>query len=230
MSIVPEPHPKEFRDDVVAMPARVRRRSRISRKTSGSASHACGIGWPRLMSRTADDPAWLPPTAELRELKRRNRLLEQENEVLRRAAAYLSQANLRGQLMYPLVRELAVDGISVTVTCQVLLLARQPYYRWLVKPIGDRDLERAYLANAVIDAHLDDPELGYRLLADEVRCRPGRVRPDGVADLRGQPVAASAIAIRGPNARCSRLRRHRHQPVVRRRAATVVEMAAPNPK
>jgi transposase-like protein len=33
--------------------------------------------------------------AELRELKRRNRLFEQENDVLRRAAAYLSQANLR---------------------------------------------------------------------------------------------------------------------------------------
>ena len=34
---------------------------------------------------------------ELRELKRRNRLLEQENEVLRRAAAYLSQAQLPGK-------------------------------------------------------------------------------------------------------------------------------------
>jgi transposase len=34
--------------------------------------------------------------AELRELRRRNRLLEQENDVLRRAAAYLSQANLPG--------------------------------------------------------------------------------------------------------------------------------------
>ena len=33
-------------------------------------------------------------SAELRELRRRTRLLEQENEVLRRAAAYLSQANL----------------------------------------------------------------------------------------------------------------------------------------
>jgi transposase-like protein len=37
-------------------------------------------------------------SAELRELRRRNRLLEQENEVLRRAAAYLSQANLPGSL------------------------------------------------------------------------------------------------------------------------------------
>jgi transposase len=30
-------------------------------------------------------------SAELRDLKKRNRLLEQENEVLRRAAAYLSR-------------------------------------------------------------------------------------------------------------------------------------------
>ena len=36
-------------------------------------------------------------SVELRELKRRNRLPEQENEVLRRAAAYLSQANLPGK-------------------------------------------------------------------------------------------------------------------------------------
>ena len=37
----------------------------------------------------------LADAAEARELKKRIRLLEQENEVLRRAAAYLSQANLR---------------------------------------------------------------------------------------------------------------------------------------
>ena len=35
--------------------------------------------------------------AEMRELKRRVRLLEQENEVLRRAATYLSQANRPGK-------------------------------------------------------------------------------------------------------------------------------------
>ena len=71
--------------------------------------------------------------------------------------------------MYPLVRELAVDGIPVTVTCPVLKLARQPYYRWLATPVGPRELARAYLADAVFDAHRDDPEFGYRLLADEAR-------------------------------------------------------------
>ena len=72
-------------------------------------------------------------------------------------------------MMYPLVRELAVDGIPVTVTCRVLKVARQPYYRWLATPVGPRDLARAYLADAVFDAHLDDPEFGHRLLADEAR-------------------------------------------------------------
>ncbi|MFF1845239.1 transposase [Streptomyces sp. NPDC058217] len=36
-------------------------------------------------------------SAELREARRRIKLLEQENEVLHRAAAYLSQANLPGK-------------------------------------------------------------------------------------------------------------------------------------
>jgi putative transposase len=62
--------------------------------------------------------------AELRELRKRNRLVEQENEVLRRAAAYLSEANLSGKRLYPLVSELAADGIPVTVSCRVLKLAR----------------------------------------------------------------------------------------------------------
>lgn len=72
-------------------------------------------------------------------------------------------------MMYPLVRDLAVDGIPVTVTCRVLKIARQPYYRWLACPVSDRELDEAHLANAVFDAHRDDPEFGYRFLADEVR-------------------------------------------------------------
>ena len=72
-------------------------------------------------------------------------------------------------MMYPLVRELAVDGIPVTVTCRVLKIARQPYYRWLACPVTDVEWNQAHLANAVFDAHRDDPEFGYRFLADEAR-------------------------------------------------------------
>ncbi len=72
-------------------------------------------------------------------------------------------------MKYPLVRELAADGIPVTVTCRVLKLARQPYYRWLATPVTVAELAEAYLANALFDAHRDDPEFGYRYLADEAR-------------------------------------------------------------
>ena len=72
-------------------------------------------------------------------------------------------------MMYPLVRELAADGVPVTVTCRVLKLARQPYYRWLKNPITAAELHEAYRANALFDAHRDDPEFGYRFLVDEAR-------------------------------------------------------------
>ncbi len=67
------------------------------------------------------------------------------------------------------MRELARDGIPVALTCRVLNIARQPYYRWLAAPVPRSEVERAYLADAVFDAHRDDPEYGYRLLADEAR-------------------------------------------------------------
>jgi len=67
------------------------------------------------------------------------------------------------------VSELAADGIPVAVTCRVLNIARQPYYRWRARPVTAAGLERAYRANALFDAHRDDPEFGYRFLADEAR-------------------------------------------------------------
>ncbi len=72
-------------------------------------------------------------------------------------------------MMYPLVAELADAGIPVTVSCRVLKLSRQPYYRWRAALVTDRELLEAYRANVLFDAHRDDPEFGYRLLADEAR-------------------------------------------------------------
>ncbi|SKU47054.1 transposase subunit [Mycobacteroides abscessus subsp. abscessus] len=72
-------------------------------------------------------------------------------------------------MMYPLVRELAADGVPVTVTCRVLKIARQPFYRWRAGPVTPAQWAQASLMNAIYDAHRDDPEFGYRFLADEVR-------------------------------------------------------------
>lgn len=72
-------------------------------------------------------------------------------------------------MMFPVVTDLASDGIPVTVSCRVLGLCRQQYYRWRDQPFTDAELDEAYVADAVFDAHRDDPEFGYRFLADEVR-------------------------------------------------------------
>jgi len=67
------------------------------------------------------------------------------------------------------VSELAADGIPVAVTCRVLKLARQPYYRWRADPVTGAERVEAYRANALFDAHRDDPEFGYRYLVEEAR-------------------------------------------------------------
>ena len=63
--------------------------------------------------------------------------------------------------------ELAADGIPVAVSLRVLKLSRQPYYRWRNQQITNAELIEAYRANALRDAHLDDPEYGYRFLVGE---------------------------------------------------------------
>lgn len=72
-------------------------------------------------------------------------------------------------MIYPVVADLAVDGVPVAVTCRVLNIARQPYYRWLRQPLSPTARRRVELATAIKEAHDDDPEFGYRFLADEVR-------------------------------------------------------------
>ncbi|WP_409468471.1 IS3 family transposase [Streptomyces sp. HC307] len=172
---MPKPYPKEFREDVVRVARNREPGVTLEQIAADFGVHPITLS--KWMRRADTDEGARPATtsgesAELREARKRIRLLEQENEVLRRAAAYLSQANLP-KMMYPLVRELAASDapvrVPVAVTCRVLGLARQPYYRWLACPVTGAELAEAYRANALFDAHRDDPEFGHRFLADEAR-------------------------------------------------------------
>jgi transposase len=98
MSTVAKPYPREFRDDIVA----------VARKGQAPLSQIAqdfGISEGSLTNwmKQADVEDGRRPglidadRAELRDARKRIRLLEQENDVLRRAAAYLSQANLPGK-------------------------------------------------------------------------------------------------------------------------------------
>ena len=70
--------------------------------------------------------------------------------------------------MYPLVVELAAEGVPVRLTCGVLGFSAQAFYKWRARPCSDRDWADAHATNAIIDVHADDPEFGYRLIADEL--------------------------------------------------------------
>ncbi|MDH6248024.1 transposase [Mycobacterium sp. OTB74] len=95
-----KPYPKEFRDDVVRVARNRDPDVRLEQIASDFGIHFTTLySWmnkadvedgKRAGSTAAD-------SAELREARKRIRLLEQENEILRRAAAYLSQSNLPGK-------------------------------------------------------------------------------------------------------------------------------------
>ena len=92
---MPRAHPKEFRDDVV----RVARQGNASigqiAKDFGIAD-SCLRNWLKRADIEDGKRAGVTrqESEELREVKKRLRLVEQENEVLRKATAYLSQANI----------------------------------------------------------------------------------------------------------------------------------------
>lgn len=71
-------------------------------------------------------------------------------------------------MTYPLVTDLAADGVPVAVTCRVLEFSKQGYYRWRASPVTERDWADAHLVNAALDIHIDDPAFGYRFIADEL--------------------------------------------------------------
>ena len=96
---MPKAFPKEFRQDVI----RVYRDSDASMAQVAKdfgISPSCLKRWLSIDERNSSRSSVASRAGEsdaLREANKRIKLLEQENEVLRRAAAYLSQANLPGK-------------------------------------------------------------------------------------------------------------------------------------
>jgi transposase len=89
---VPDAYPLEFRRDVVAVARRKEApMSRIAKDFG--ISESCLHRWVKRaeIEDGLREGLTSAEEAEIRELRKRNRLLEQENEVLRRAAVYLGQ-------------------------------------------------------------------------------------------------------------------------------------------
>jgi len=102
-------------------------------------------------------------------------------------------------MMYPLVGDLAGEGIPVAVSCRVLGFSKQAFYAWRKNPVSRRDFDDAQLINAAYDVHADDPEFGYRLIADELVLEKGFAasenRVQRLCALEG--IASSIVRRRG---------------------------------
>ena len=97
---MPRPYPQEFRYDVVRVARNREARVTIEQIATDFGVHPMTLHkWMRQaeIDEGAKSGRSTGESGELRDARRRIKLLEQENEVLRRAAAYLSQANLPGK-------------------------------------------------------------------------------------------------------------------------------------
>ena len=97
---MPKPYPKEFRDDVVRVAHGRGEGVTLEQVAKDFEIHPMTLSnWISKAAVDAGDKPGVTTTdaSENRDLRRRLKLLEQENEVLRRATAYLSQANLPGK-------------------------------------------------------------------------------------------------------------------------------------
>jgi transposase len=92
---MPKPFPAEFRRDVIAV-ARKGEVSLTQVARDFGISQSCLTRWLMIADREDGKIAVADgaDTPEVRELRRRNRLLEQEVEILRRATAYFARDTL----------------------------------------------------------------------------------------------------------------------------------------
>lgn len=94
---MPKPYPQEFRDDVVKVAQNRPEGTTLEQIAADFGIRPMTLSkWMRVAAIDAGGRpgATTTESAELRDAKKRIRLLEQENEVLRRAAACLGQASL----------------------------------------------------------------------------------------------------------------------------------------
>jgi transposase InsO family protein len=89
-------------------------------------------------------------------------------------------------MIYPLVLDLAAEGIPVAVACRVLGFSKQAFYAWRRRPVPRRDWDEAHLINAALGIHADDPAFGYRFIADELPARGITAAENKVARLCSQ--------------------------------------------
>ncbi|HVC86055.1 MAG TPA: IS3 family transposase [Gaiellaceae bacterium] len=89
---------------------------------------------------------------ELRRLRRENRVLAEEREILKKAGGLLRQGRRDPVSVY---RFIAVEKAahSIAIMCRVLEVSRSGYHAWTQRPLAPRTLEDARLTERIRELH-----------------------------------------------------------------------------
>ena len=89
-------------------------------------------------------------------------------------------------MIYPVVRELAADGVPVQAACRVLKVSTSGFYEWDSRPASGRAWDQAQLMQAIRAAHAaSHATYGHRRVHAELVLggrAAGQPRPSRAAD------------------------------------------------
>jgi transposase-like protein len=149
---MPRPYPPEFRQRALDLV----RSGRPVPEVAGlvGIAESCLYRWKR---QDLIDPGLKPGTsqaesAELAAARQRIRDLEEENKILRKAAAAVEEV-VPPKERYRLVAELHADGVRVRQACYALGVSRSGYYEWKTRAPSARPVRHAWLTDLIGQVH-----------------------------------------------------------------------------
>ena len=143
---MPRPYPPEFRQRALDLV----RSGRSVPEVAGllGIAESCLYRWKRqdLIDRGLGPGTSRAESAELVVARQKIRDLEEENKILRKAAAAVAEV-VPPKDLYRLVAELHGDGVRVRQTCYALGVPACGYYEWKTRAPSARPVQYAWLAD-----------------------------------------------------------------------------------
>jgi transposase-like protein len=186
---MPRPYPPEFRQKALDLVRSGRSVVEVA-KLLGIAE-SCLYRWKKQdLTGRGLKPA--PESAELAAARRKIRDLEEENKILRKAAAAVEQV-VPPKDRCRLVAELHADGVRVRRACYALGVSTSGFYDWKTRAPSARPVRHAWLTDLIGQAH--DASCGTY---GQPRVRAELQRTHGlVAGARGSPGSRCAAGPSG---------------------------------
>ncbi|HYM15540.1 MAG TPA: IS3 family transposase [Dehalococcoidia bacterium] len=147
-------YPAEFRQRAVEL-ARLREKPIAQLATDFGVSDQALRNWLRQADIDEGQRAGLTTEerGELVRLRRANRVLAMENEILKQAGGLLRAGERPPKMTFRLVQELAARGVLAAVTCRVLRVSTSGYYEWRGRVPSLRAVADAALSAQIREIH-----------------------------------------------------------------------------